>query len=625
MPVRLALPALRLSLLFLMLVGAPPARAQQVDAGLAGQLQLAESYLRAAQYERATRILEDLHAAHPEIAIFYDRLKEAYEASKRYPDAINLVQQRLERSGDRVDLMAEKARLHYLNNEEAVAFALWDQALSKAGADRNAYRAIQESQFSAKLYDKAIITLEKARQAIGPQAMVEGELGYLYNLNGQHDKAMQAYLDLLGATPRQVAFVRNRLSRFVEQEEAVNASIAVAERAVRTTPLNRAYREILAWLYMEAKAYDKAFETYRAIDRLEKESGRVLYAFAQAVADEEAYDLALQAYEEILERYPDSPASADVLFGLAGMHEKWAAKINERATDEKGGRLDAPHYTKALEAYQSYIQRYPNGGAVGEAYRRIGALQRDVFFALDAAEAALKQSLRMPSNNLTLSDQAEFDLGRIAIMRGQLEDARIVFTRLLERLRTGELAEAARYELATIHFYQGEIEAARTLSEVLDENTSTDVANDAIELRVLLVENPGPDSVNTPLRLFAHAHLLGRQHQYTGALATLDSLVSAFASHPLADDSRYLRGLTLRQAGRFSDAAAAFGEVVSMFPTSYLADRSLFQYAQILDYDLREPEKAIEAYTRLLTEYPGSLFSSETRSRIRVLRGERVS
>ncbi len=619
------LPVLRLCCLAAALCLPRVASAQAVEGGLAGQLQLADAYLRAAQYDRALRILEDAHAAHPEIGVFYEKLRDTYEAVKRYPEAVALVDRRIQTYGRRVDLLADKARLSHLAGDEAAAARLWEEALAGAGADRNAYRIIQETQFAVRLYDRAIATLEQARKVLGPGAAVEGELGYLYNLDGRPAEAMQAYLRLLEANPRQLSFVRNRLTRFMEQPEAVRASITAAEQAVRAAPLNRAYREVLAWLYMEARAYDKAFETYRAIDRLEQENGRVLFGFAQAAMDEKAYDMALAAYQEILERYPDAPTAPDVLFALGQMHESWAERTAERAADASGAPLATPHYRQALAAYTDYLARYPNGGQAGEALRRIGTLQRDVFHALDAAEEAFRASLRAPANNPGVMDKAELDLGRIALLRGDLDEARIVFTRLLERLRTGDLAEAARYELASLHFYRGEFEAARTLSEALHENTAADVANDAIELQVLLVENPGPDSLSTPLRLFARAHLMARQRHTAGALATLDSLLGAYAAHPLADDARFLRAQTLREAGRFADAAAAFAEVAAMHPASYLADRSLFQYARTLDENLHDRQAAIEAYTRLLTQHPGSLYGAEARARIRALRGDSVS
>jgi outer membrane protein assembly factor BamD (BamD/ComL family) len=56
-----------------------------------------------------------------------------------------------------------------------------------------------------------------------------------------------------------------------------------------------------------------------------------------------------------------------------------------------------------------------------------------------------------------------------------------------------------------------------------------------------------------------------------------------------------------------------------MFPRSPLADRSLFQAAQLQEQALNDPSGALNTYTRLLEEYPSSLLAAEARERIRAL------
>jgi TolA-binding protein len=408
-----------------------------------------------------------------------------------------------------------------------------------------------------------------------------------------------------------------------EQPEALQAGIAATERAVRRVPLNRAYRELLAWLYMEAGDFPKALDANRAIDRLEQEEGRVLYGFAQSAADAGAYDVASEAYAEILERYPDAPTAPDAQFGVALMHEQWARKTNEQAFDSTGKRIPAPHFDQALAAYRDFMDAYPGHRLIPDALRRVGTLQQEIYFELLSAEQTFLEVLKQyPTDEAAAA--AEYELGRLALLRGDLDPARMAFSRLVERLGSGELADRARYELALIHFYNGEFEAARTVAEAINRNTSSLTANDAIELKVLLLENTGPDSLSTPLRTFARAHFLQRQRRPADAIETLDRLLSEYGTHALADDARFLRAQALRDAGKSKAAAAAFAEIPVIHPASFRADRSLFMAAEIMEPDLRVTPGAIDMYTRLLTEYPGSLLVAETRSRIRTLRGDNV-
>jgi TolA-binding protein len=154
--------------------------------------------------------------------------------------------------------------------------------------------------------------------------------------------------------------------------------------------------------------------------------------------------------------------------------------------------------------------------------------------------------------------------------------------------------------------------------EATNQNTSADVANDAIELKVLLRQNRGPDSLNTPLRLYAEARLQERQHRYDQSLATLDTLLSRFGRHSLADNARFLQAQTLQAAGDTSEAAEQFAQVPLMHPRSPFADRSLYERARLLEAQ-NDLEGAVQSYNKLLEEYPKSLLAPDARTRMRDL------
>ncbi len=595
---------------------------QGVDSTQVARYQLADAFIRAGQFDRAITLLEDLYAASPGHYTFYDKLKEAYEGLKRYDDAVDLVEDQLE--GDRSPtLLSDLARLHYLKDDEVRANATWNAAIESAPADPNTYRVVYQSLLDVRQFERAIEVLEQAREATGNADAFHTDLAYLYSLTGQHGPAMDEYLAVLSENERQLGFVRSRLSRFIEQEDALRSSIAAAERAVRRDPLNPAFRELLGWLYIEVESYQNALDAYRAIDRLQNEDGQVLFRFAQLAADAAAYDVASEAFEEILNRYPDAPSAPQALAGYGEMHERWADKSGERAVDVKGDLVEAPHYGTALETYRNFLQKHPAHPQYPDVLRRIGRLQQEVFYDLGSAEATLQEVVsRYP--NTVAANEAEFDLGRAALMRGRLDEARLRFSRLEERLRTGELAEEARYRLAQLHFFAGEFDSAQTIVDVIDVNTSTDVSNDAIELKLLLMENRGPDSLNAPLKLFAQAMLYHEQRRSQPAIDALDALLADYPQHAVADDARFVRADVLRQAGSSADARDAFAEIPSIHPHSHLADQALFAAAEITEMDLGEKEAAIELYTRLLSDYPGSLLTSRARSRIRALRGDGV-
>jgi tetratricopeptide (TPR) repeat protein len=550
------------------------------------------------------------------------KLKQAYENVKQYDDAIRLVTKRLDNYNTPM-LMSEKARLQYLAGREEQAYATWDTAVSLAPERSSTYRIVYQALADIRRFDRAIDVLQRGREALDDDSAFAIQIAYLHSLIGNHREAMQEYIAILDANPDRIDFVRSRLRPFVEQDEGLPASIAVLQEAVQDAPLNRGYRELLAWLHMENDDYRAAFDVYRAIDRLEKEQGRTLYPFARKAADAGAVAVATDAFEEILERYPNAAVAPDAKRGLGDMYRAQAQQAGEQAVNASGERVSAPNYEAARDAYRSFLNTYPAHPDVPTVMLRLGRLQQDVFQNPDAAEKRLREVVqRVPGSDT--AQEARYDLGRLELQRGNLDEARLIFSRIVEEVRTGDLANKARFELAQIDFYEGAFTAAETQLDATDENTSADVANDAIALGVLIRSNRGPDSTNTPLTLYAEAQLLDRQHHVDRAAERLDSLLTAYGNHPLADDARMDRARLYRKQGRTADAAAAFAELPLIHPRSPHADEALFAAGQAYE-ELGDVQAAVKAYNRLLENHGGSILAPDARARLRSLFTERDS
>ena len=608
----------------LTLSGAPAlqASAQNMEESQVGRFQLAESFLRAAQYDRAIGMLEGLYEESPGTHVFYERLRQAYESVKRYDAAIALVDRKMATETSQTAYLTEKARLLFLKGDEAGARLQWEAAVDTNPTSPSVYLLVYRSLMELRLFDYAIEVLEQGRSVISNETLFQTDLAYLYNLTSQHGKAVGKYLELLALNQNQLSYVKSQLGQFLTTPESIEESIEVAQEGVANEPLNRSYRELLGWLLVEGDEYREALEVYRGIDRLEREEGRMLFGFGLIAADGGAWEVALEAFDDVLSRYPEAPSAPEAMRGLAMMQEKWAETLGERVFDITGARQERNHWDEALETYQRFLIEYPQHPQFPDVLRRIGSLQQDVFFDLVAAETVLKEVVaRYPQTEA--ADQAAFDLGRLAVTQGRLEDARIRFTRLLTRLRTGDLADLARYELALLHFYQGDFPAAESFTRAMQENTSTDVANDAITMKVLMIESMGPDSLNTPLRRFARIQLLTRQREYDVAEHQLDDLMEEFGRHALADDMLMQKAELQARTGRIEEAILTYQQVPLLFPQSFYGALSLVEAAD-LQATFGLEEDAMHTYQRILTEYPGSLLIPRVRESIRLLRGEEV-
>lgn len=573
---------------------------------------MADSYVRAGDFQKAIQLLEQLYEESPRNRSFYRKLKDAYESVKRYEDALELVQARIDRAPT-PERLSEKARLLHLKGSRKKANQMWDRALALEPQKAKTYRVVYQTLLNMRQFNKAIDVLKKGRESLEDPDVFRTELARLYGLAGKHDMAMEEYVSLLANAPQRTTFVQNRLQTFVEQGEGIQASLRVLNKAVEESPENRAYRQLLAWLHMEVSDYEAALDVYRTIDRLENTRGRVLLDFGRKAVQAREYAVAAKAFSSVVNRYPKSEITPNVQYALGNAYRQWS----QSNPDSSNAQPDSTLQRKAVTAYRTFLESYPNHEHYPDVLLKLGTLFLDVYRDLDRAEETLQHLVENHSQT-PVAQRGEFHLARIALFRDSLDRAKRLFSRVGQTAQESALANRAHYELARLHFYRGEFESATSRSQAISQHPETDAANDALALNVLIQENQGPDSLHTALRLFAKARLYDRQHRYEAALTTVDTLLQRHPSHALSDDAQFQRAEI--QLARRDTAAAleSFKALVERYPRSPYADRSLYRVGSVLESRGRE-NAAIEAYNKLLAEYPKSLRAADARSRLRAL------
>ena len=580
------------------------------------QFTVATTLLANGRVDEATARFEDLYHARPEALAVWLKLKEAYVAGRRFDDVVRLVDDRIAREGETVDLLAERGGALARAGRADQATAAWERALAVAPDAEMTYRVVSNQLGALRRYAEAAAILDRGRQRLGDDRRFLMERAHLAGLALDYPAAVDLYLDLLAVSPEYRPSVQARLTRLLSGQGAPAIFAAAIDRAAALSPLDRSLRELQSWLALERGDYDAALDAVRALDRLEREQGESLLAFAVQAGSADAPEAAGRALDEILERHPDGPAAAAARLMRAQLWERAARDARERADLGPTPAADA-----ARDGYRVFLERHATERAAPAAALALADLLRDVYADFDGSEARLQEAAR--GRDAGVAAQARLALGDVAIRRGDLDAARSRFADVDETIRIGPLAEQARYELALVDFYQGLMFSALARAEALDENTAADAANDAIALRVTLTEildpdAPDDDPAQAGLHAYARAALAHRQQRTAQALAILDSLDAAPGA--LADQSLFLRASALLTIGRAAEAVAVLDRLAGEHPDSYFLDRAFRLQARAFEHDLGDPAAAAERYDRLLDRFPGSPLAPEARAELRRLR-----
>jgi tetratricopeptide (TPR) repeat protein len=200
-----------------------------------------------------------------------------------------------------------------------------------------------------------------------------------------------------------------------------------------------------------------------------------------------------------------------------------------------------------------------------------------------------------------------------------------LYSQVEKTFKNEPLGHEAKFRNARLSFYIGEFGWALAQLDVLKAATSKLIANDALELSLLISDNIEEDSLTVPLSMYAKADLLEFRNLDQDALAVLDSISTLFPMHSIADNVLFKKAEIFSKNGKFDLAASNYSEIMEKYPDDLLADDATYNLAGLYEYQLNNKSKAMELYEKILTQYPGSLYVVDARKHFRALRNDAVN
>jgi tetratricopeptide (TPR) repeat protein len=605
------------------------ARAQQ-SSDEANKLRLAQSFERSGMYEKASSLYQELYNRNPSNVVFFDGLHRMYVQLKEYAMAISLVQTRLEQQPSDLTLLGTLGEDYLKAGREPEARATWEQALVIDEKNPNTYRYISNILFQNRLFRDEVDVLLRGRKNTDQPNLFAMDLGFAYTILGQYSNATMEYAGALQANPTSLNVVESRMALYTAKSDGLTAAIAAVQKEIQNDQKNITLQRLLAWLYLEGKQFEGALAVYRVIDQLGSSSGRELLSFADRAFKEKAYEVAAEAFMEVIQRYPREPLVPVARLGFARVIEEISVKrdslgssaetVDHGPDEQLPVNETSPSYGSAIADYDAIVNDYPSSEYALQALYRIGLIKFDRLFDIDGALQTFDQIDRQfPTSHI--APAVALKAGEILIAKGELGMASERFRRVRAIPLSGQSEkDKATYELAELDYFQGLYDSALVKLKGLLTNLSADIANDALLLQQFIKEHQTRDG--QALKEYAHAQLLERQRKFSEAIAALENLIDTGASSPLADDAMLKLGQLERKLGHATRALSVYQRLIVDHPESILRDEAQLGIGEIYQFSLNDKQKAIAAYQELLEKYPSSLYLDEVRKRVRQLRGD---
>ena len=628
---------------------------------------LANQYMHKGEYEKAYDIFKELYRKDRDSQQLFEQTTRSLIQLKRYDEAIELSQNRLQSSIQTVQTRVRLGELYHLKGDTTRAFEAWNQALSQNTGNVNTYITVARTMKERGAYDRSIGVYRKAREAFDNATLFTREMANTYLQAGQYENAIGEFLDLVQSDPDRVDQVQRTIVRF-DDDYLNDVAILEIEERLENMPSNsrvyRSYNELLVWTLMEKELYRRAFETAKDYEAATSTTTFSVFRLGSRFRSVQEYGLAIKAYDYYVSQ-SQHPLTTRSLHQQGDTYREWADYLTNYniATYAKRDSL----YRRAYQTYDNLTQKYGEYQNLGTIYRNQAELALDYLKDLKAAK---KHYDKLAATANTNQNEAPLDYidGRIKLFEGDFTRARVAFTRANKKAESSGLAEEARYYLGLTDFYSDDFEYAKLQLRALERENTSYYANDALKLRSWIQTGLQSDSTGGELQQFAEAHYHFTRGEDMKAIARLDTLIdhnsnSALKSHAMQlmsaeTASKYpvfvyqilnsfaqggsAAPLRERLLWERSEIAYRVNKYPAMLAKAYgdtlTADERFFKnlsekeaYIQSMPPQLRNRidveqitipqsiEEIKKLYRQLIMEYPQGYYASHARGRLREL------
>jgi tetratricopeptide (TPR) repeat protein len=244
-------------------------------------------------------------------------------------------------------------------------------------------------------------------------------------------------------------------------------------------------------------------------------------------------------------------------------------------------------------------------------------------FYLDRNQEAIElltKTLEIPRLKAEEWGRLKTELADIYVYAGVPWEATLLYSQVIDANKNNLLGDDVKLKKAKLGYYIGNFSWAKAQLDVLKASTSKLTANDAMELSLLIGSNLNLDTTAVPLQMFARADLLFFQNKNEKAMATLDSLAEIYPYNTLVDDILFRKAKIETEHKNYVLAADYLQKIVDGFSYELLGDDATFMLADLFNNNLNKKEEAKNLFKEILTRYPGSVFTEESREKYRELR-----
>jgi len=579
-------------------------------AAFAQNEQLAQNYFEKGEFEKAVIIYQDLDKAQPRNPFFAQKLAECYQQLKQYDKAEKLLKDKLELVKMPL-LLVDLGYNYQLQKNQPKADSYYKEAVDAVTKNPGNVYMIANAFEKKVLINEALATYQAANAA-NPNMNFDYQMALLQGQLGNIEPMIEKLLSFSYQNQQNLVVVQSQLSRFMNEENTSDNFNSLLRKALLLQTQKSQdvfWNEFLSWFFVQQKEYGKAFIQQKAVYRRNPDLFINIVNLGRLAAEEQEDATA----KEIFDFVAQNTTETDLLIDA----EYYVLQIDIKNATDATLPLISQRIAADLEKF---------GTTPGSLKLQILKADFEAFQLKDskAALATLDRALQMPLNKFQQA-QVKMKMSDILLAGEKFNQAILYYTQIQEDLKNDAVGNEASFRVARASYFKGDFEWAQKQLGVLKSSASQLIANDAMELFLLISDNTVEDSLQVALKRFARADFKLYQNKKAEALQMFKDLRATDKTESIQDVTLLRIGRIYESMGQYDLALQSYAEIIDKYKEGIYIDEALFFSAEIYSKKLNQPDKAKPLYEKMIFEHEDSIYFIEARKQYRILRGDAQS
>jgi len=570
---------------------------------------LAKEYFKNADYEKALVEYKRLYVKAPSNITYIKQIVSSHQQLEQYGEAEKFLIKLIKR----VQYPAFYVELGYnfqLKSDLENAKANYQKALSSIDDKVTNVFTVARGFQNHSLLEEASIAYERA-MVIKPDLNFYVQLAQIYGEQGKIEKMFTSYINYTEINPLVLSDVKRSLNDFISEDSDSENNILFKKillKKLQQEP-NTLWNELLSWLFIQQKDFKKAFVQEKAIYNRQQQGLDSIMELAQISANENEIDMAIAIYTYVIETAQDSDTQLKAHYDLLKL------EIKESSEDD---------YKGIKAKYVALLKTYENQSETLNLQLSYAHFLAFYMNETDEAISFLEGTLKLPLDRSEKA-QVKLKLGDVLVLKEQFNKALIYYTQIQRNLKNSTISQEARFKVAKASYYKGDFKWAESQLKILKASTSQLIANDALDLKLLISDNKYEDSLQTALKLYAKADLLSFQNRNDEAITLLNRILDEHKTEPIIAQALYKQAQLFELKSQYDKALVNYEAIIANYRDGVLIDDAYFHLAEIYEKQLNQPDKAKALYEKIIFDHADSIYFVDARKRFRTLRGDAIN